>query len=642
MSYPEWRHTSFAGFYKPVTNIGHASICRTLCAALVACLLLVTITAANGQDAPVPQDWRAARAKLDAAHAAAIKDLAAKCDELKRPEEAATTKGWIIPREAGRQYVFLIPEADPYLPAAGAPGVVTFWHKRFLEIRKAYAAGLFEIAHQALDAGDLTAAWQMVYETLREDPDHPGARKALGFISSAGSWLPARKVDVAKQKLGRPRLGWPGSSYWQIDSEHFSAVTNAGEPAGRELVGQLEQLYTAWEQIFVPYWATKVDLASRMQSGPMARSAFRKRKVVLFKNRAEYIAALKSVQPKIEITHGLYLDTDSTVYLYAGDPSLTATWRHEATHQLFHESRKVPPDIGARHNFWAIEGAAMYMESMSAKQGYAVCGGLDASRLQFSRDNWMRGGFYVRQVQFVSLSRGQIQQDKNIGKLYSQGAGLAHFLMDAQDGKYRTAFGAYLDQVYAGNDTANSLSQVTGVLFPQLDQQYADWLRVTDDDLAKCPLDPMIRNLCLNQTRVTAAGIKRFPAFSQLEWADFSQLPLDDQEASRILVSPKLRQLSLEKTPVGDAFAPALAKLTALDELDLSETKFTDAGLAQLAGLKKLKTLWMTGTKISDASIPVLSGFKDLEVLELDGTAITAKGIANLRAALPKWKEKKQ
>lgn len=584
-----------------------------------------------------PVDWRAKRAKLDAEHAARIKELAEKCVEIKRPEEAEKTRGWIIPRHAGRQYAFLLPSEDVLAPAADAPDVVRFWHKRLLEIRKLYGAGLFDVAKLALDAGDLPVAWQLVYETLREDPDHPGARRTLGFTGAAGKWSPGRQLTVSQPAIAHARLGWRPRTYWRIESEHFSVATNAGAEAGKNLIAELEDLYTAWEQIYTGYWATPVDLAARFQVGPGKGGAFKRRKVVLFKNREEYVAALKPVQPMIEITDGLYLDTDSTVYLYAGEARSSATWRHEATHQLFHEAKGVPRNVGANCNFWVIEGAAMYMESLVAKPGYVVVGGLDASRLQFSRDTAMRGAFYVRQVQFVALSRTQLQEDKNIRRLYSQGAGLAHFLMDSHDGKYRAPFGEYLNLVYSGRDAADSLSKVTGLPFEKMDSQYVDWLKVTDADLAHSPLMPTIRNLCLAQTRITKEGIKQFPAFTELDWGDFSRLPLDDEQAIRILQSPRLSRLWLEQTEVGDGLAPTLGKLVSLAELDLSETKFTDDGLAHLASLKNLKVLWLTGTKITDASIPVLSGLKGLETLELDQTGVSAKGVAALKQALPKW-----
>src|SRR5207249_2039637 len=45
-----------------------------------------------------------------------IESLAAKCDELGLKEPAAATRGWLIPRHAGRQYLFVPETSDPTRP----------------------------------------------------------------------------------------------------------------------------------------------------------------------------------------------------------------------------------------------------------------------------------------------------------------------------------------------------------------------------------------------------------------------------------------------------------------------------------------------------------------------------------------------
>ena len=70
--------------------------------------------------------------------------------------------------------------------------------------------------------------------------------------------------------------------------------------------------------------------------------------------------------PNIDISIGVYMDDMRTAYFYADKESDDRTLYHEATHQLFHESRPVSPKAGQLANFWIIEGIAMYMESLQS------------------------------------------------------------------------------------------------------------------------------------------------------------------------------------------------------------------------------------------------------------------------------------
>jgi hypothetical protein len=70
----------------------------------------------------------------------------------------------------------------------------------------------------------------------------------------------------------------------------------------------------------------------------------------------------------------------------------------------------------------------------------------------------------------------RLQQDPRIATLYSQAAGLAHFLIHYDGGRYRDALVAYLVAVYTGRATPTALAELTGVPFNVLDQQYRQFL----------------------------------------------------------------------------------------------------------------------------------------------------------------------
>src|SRR5262245_27810133 len=107
--------------------------------------------------------------------------LAAKCDELGLADQAATTRAWIIVRYPGRQYLFLPPAIEAAAPKSSASETIKQWYKRFLELRREQAAVLFAEAKAASEQGRPGRAYQVLFEALREDPDHADARRILGF-----------------------------------------------------------------------------------------------------------------------------------------------------------------------------------------------------------------------------------------------------------------------------------------------------------------------------------------------------------------------------------------------------------------------------------------------------------------------------
>src|SRR5262245_54033363 len=78
---------------------------------------------------------RVTHAAEPAAFADRLAALAAKCDELGRSREAEITRGWIVPRHPGRQYLFLPASSDPAAPKDKADDVAAKWYARFCEIR---------------------------------------------------------------------------------------------------------------------------------------------------------------------------------------------------------------------------------------------------------------------------------------------------------------------------------------------------------------------------------------------------------------------------------------------------------------------------------------------------------------------------
>jgi hypothetical protein len=557
-------------------------------------------------------------------------------------EQAAVTRGWNIPRHPGRQYLFLPAANDPAAPKSGAPERVRQWYEKFLELRRTRATALFDAAKKSSSERQPTRAFQLLHEVLREDPDHAESRRILGYIKNArGQWTTPEweKLVVETARLPHPQLGWrPG--YFRLQTPHFQIVTDHSKKEALDAGTQLENLHTLWRQIFFRYWSTPEALAARLagRNEPLARPR-PKMQVVLFKSRQEYSEKLTPAEPLVAVTLGIYRNKERTSYFFAGDESAYPTWYHEATHQLFQEGvSDTAAAPGEQHNFWAVEGAALYMESLApAGGGCWTAGGCEAERLQLPRYRALSGDLLPSQ-RLASLGRVAIQRDPDIRKLYAQSAALAHFLMDGVDGKHREAFVDLLTGVYRGTDAADSLAAATGQPFAALDEQYLQFLNVTDADLAGIHSPARLKNLCLGRTAVTDRGLAHLAGCENLEWLDLTATAATDEGLKTFAAAKKLDQLFLEGTKVTDASLPLIGGFKQLVELDLARLPLNDAALAPLGGLKNLKVLYLHGTPLTDACLVHLRGLKQLEALHTEDSQITPEGLQRLRAALPRLK----
>jgi hypothetical protein len=209
-------------------------------------------------------------------------------------------------------------------------------------------------------------------------------------------------------------------------------------------------------------------------------------RVFYHRNKNEYAAALVKRQPRIAETLGIYFDAEEETHFFAdGDSGAenenVRTLYHEAVHQLFQASRPSARHVGALANFWIIEGVATYFESLTEHDEdragrYYTIGEATAGRLPAARERLLKDGFYVPLSQLTAWGKDDLQRQPELARLYSQSAGLAAFLMDAEQGRFREALVQYLADVYAGRDDGRTLASATGVPYEQLDAAYRRYL----------------------------------------------------------------------------------------------------------------------------------------------------------------------
>ena len=601
--------------------------------AALSCVLQVLCLQAAGAER---SEMLAAKAALDARYCQQLEQLAARCQELGLETQARQTLGWIIRQDPGRTYLFNPAVDDPLRPQPDQPQLVQQWYAKLAEYRQSQAAALFELA-RSVAVEQPTLAYRWLHEVLREDADHAEARRVLGYRRGESGWSrPERTTRVRQATRIHPQLAWPPRTYWWVESQHFRIATNHSAQAGVELAETLEELHEVWQQVFFQIWARDGSLVEKLSGSDVPLGSTRRHIVVLFRDHDNYIQQLSAIEPRITVSLGYYLDRLSTAFFYAGDSSAQATWLHEATHQLMHERSGAGAEVGGEHNFWAIEGVALYMESLRKHDGYFTVGGFDTERLQFARYRTLNERSYIPLQKLVLYGRETMQQDEEIRRLYTQAAGLSHFLIDDDNGRYADAFRRYLTEIYAARDTAETLSAVVNAPWDTLNEQYVQFLDVTDKDLQYLANGPQLQNLCLGHTAVSDAGLLHLKGQRELQWLDLAYTATTDTGLQAFVGAAGLRQLNLEHTQITDKSLETLMNFRHLEELDLSGTRITDEATHRLAKLKDLKVLWLTSTQITDAGLAPLAQLKQLEMLDISHTSVTPEGWQRLKQQLPK------
>lgn len=593
------------------------------------------------------EDASATRDEIDRDFVAQLKGLTENAQQQNWDDFANLSRHWCVSRDPYHQILYLgNTPGQPGPPESGDDQPLrTEWWAKFVEARRNHASGLWKMAQTAAVSGDYDLAYRTLFEILRDDPEHPAAQRIAGNEAS-------QRLAPIRARAGRTRhnqYGWNAGQYWVTESEHFRITTSAGEASGEQLAIRLENLFAAWRQLFLRYWASEAVLERCWKTQRALPTSTRKHQVVLFATRDEYIGYLRRFEPQIEKSLGVYRDAQRAAFFYLSDDTeLQSTWLHEATHQLFHEEANVRRDVAVEGHFWMIEAVALYMESLdfmshgiatdSRDADYCIVGGCEADRLQYARYRRLMENFYVPLEQLSALGRVELQQHPELRRIYSESAGLAHFLMDGDQGEYRRAAVEYLSDIYGGrvqSSKAPTWQERTGRTPAELDERYGEFLTVTDQALASIRNPPRIRNLSLGRTRVTDQGLKALADCRQLEWLDLSFCDVSDTGFAVIADVSHLKQLSLEGTKVTDTTLRRLQGSTELEELDLSGTAITDEGLRSLSELRSLRDLWLTGTSVGNEGLKQLVQLNNLETLDIQGTQVTPAGFESFQSAWP-------
>ncbi|MDR1963878.1 MAG: hypothetical protein LBQ50_08875 [Planctomycetaceae bacterium] len=391
------------------------------------------------------------------------------------------------------------------------------------EGQKDIAEELYRQAVLAAEKKQGLEAMRLAIRVLEANPDHEKIRQIFGFKLFNGQWRTGWEMEQLKKGfIDHPVFGWMPKEFvveyeagkrmiskrgwvnanedqlfhadirngWQIATEHYNLTTNHSLEEGVQMARRLEHLYRAWKMLFFNTLLSEEKLAE-LFTKPLPGGTLPHHRVYVFRDKQDYVSFLKDsepgFEPQLRESNGYYHPQRFISYFFpvsakmdefTADTVRKALY-HEGTHQLFQEARPKSNLPGVRNNFWIVEGIAMFMETFRIEGNHYKLGNQDDSRLfaakahRFDPDYF----FYLPFEKTVSLGRKEFQSHSRLARLYSQSAGMTHFLMLGQDGRYRHAVLELLRRVYTGAARPESLSQLTGRSYQELDEEYTEFLK---------------------------------------------------------------------------------------------------------------------------------------------------------------------
>ena len=355
-------------------------------------------------------------AELRAQYAADIERLAQWCDSCGLSEQAGQTRAAVTPQEPNKIFMPVLPvEIGPPETARRLAATARQLGQAVVGPSQEHATKLYQMARQQVRTGRESLAFGLMLDAIQANPDYAPVRQMLGYQKFRNEWRTAYELKKlhagmvfsdkfgwmskknlgkfeAGQRLARPldfgRRGRPGPPRHQNRLGHrhgalpdpYRPQHRGGHRPERETGKPLPPLAGD----FLPFYASEADVVALFEGkGKRAPAPAARHKIDYFRDRADYVETLKGGFPQIAMTAGVYVGNSKTAYFYA-DPKKNddRTLYHEATHQLFNESRKVVAGPGERGNFWIVEGIAMLMESLHQEGDYWVIGGFQDERMR--------------------------------------------------------------------------------------------------------------------------------------------------------------------------------------------------------------------------------------------------------------------
>jgi hypothetical protein len=255
----------------------------------------------------------------------------------------------------------------------------------------------------------------------------------------------------------------------QILTDHYH-ITAFRRDDGNLAGERLEHLFDVWQLLFTEFLKDK---------DAEKEPAKHRHQVVLHRDKHAYTSSLKRFDPFIAQTNGYYFAPTKTAHFFSLEDKILF---HEGTHQILAEHFFSKSSQTFRNNFWLVEGIALFMQTLRVEEKSYKIGDILADRLYGAKIYRVRENHNLPIRKLTAMSRAEIQTNADLQKIYSQSAALVHWLMFAEEGRYRKHLFELLRRTYLDSAKPETLSELTGLSYEELDKKYVEFLDTIPDE----------------------------------------------------------------------------------------------------------------------------------------------------------------
>lgn len=467
-----------------------------------------------------------------------LKASADRCRAAGRDAEAEWVLSWIEPPpplEGPMRFVPLPEVAAPRdpmtVPAEAAPPGAKPAVRDLDEAhatRARAADALFALAVRALSGATkhYSLADTCLRAVLDRQPDHPEARRLMGYVPYAGGWATPFAVHRIKNGMVEHRVyGWVDSSWvahldrgelpapgfanakqaswlraadadalrnsiehpWQIETDHFVILTDVPLSEAIAFGRKLEAFHDLFFSLLADVIADDLPLARRSRDKGKTLPRSSPHTIYYFADRGEYVEFLRPNNGvDVEESLGFYDPPQpgkrrAPAYFFRdpdGQLDVTSTLFHEVSHQLLFESTSVGTGSYKKNvgNYWVFEGLGTYFETVAVQpDGTLRVGDFVGPRIEVARDRLLDRAELVPVERLVRLGQNGFNDRDRVHLHYAESMALCVFLMDGHGGRYRAGFLDYVRDALRGRlrgTTGRALEDRLGISYRTIEADF--------------------------------------------------------------------------------------------------------------------------------------------------------------------------
>ncbi|MDR0326752.1 MAG: hypothetical protein LBI05_00495 [Planctomycetaceae bacterium] len=277
--------------------------------------------------------------------------------------------------------------------------------------------------------------------------------------------LPREKV--LPLTLEKKEIFIAGQKKFQVLTDHYEIIASLPED-GILVAERMEFLGHVWDLL-------AADFVKEPEKEPVQH----RHRVILYRNKQEYVSNLLRLDSAIAQTNGYYFAPRKTAYFYTPEPKVLF---HEGTHQIFVERFYRGKKPAFRNNFWAVEGIALFMETLQVEEKCYKIGNIFDNRLYAAKVYRFERNYHLPIQKLTAMSAKEIQNSEEMVRIYSHSAALVHWLMFVEEGRYREALFELLRRTYLDTAKPETLSKLTNLSYEELDKKYEEFLKTIPDE----------------------------------------------------------------------------------------------------------------------------------------------------------------